>query len=40
MIAIGERVPALALPDDRGGTWRLEAERDRPLLVVFHRHFY
>jgi peroxiredoxin len=40
MTEIGERVPELELRDDRGDPWRLDAERDRPLLLIFHRHFY
>ncbi|MEL7209641.1 MAG: hypothetical protein AAGK32_15630, partial [Actinomycetota bacterium] len=40
MTAVGEPVPALRLLDDRGDPWELAGDRDRPELIVFHRHFY
>lgn len=40
MVGVGEQVPELDLTDDRGGPWSLAADRDRPLLLVFHRHFH
>jgi hypothetical protein len=35
-----ELLPRIELADDRGRLWRLDVERDRPLLLIFHRHFY
>lgn len=40
VIGVGEHVPELALVDDRGEGWRLDAHRGEPLLLIFHRHFY
>ncbi len=35
---IGDIVSDVALPDDRGTTWRIEDHRGRPVLLIFHRH--
>jgi peroxiredoxin len=40
VVGIGDVVPGHELVDDRGETWRLDAARDRPLVLIFHRHFY
>ena len=40
MIGPGDDVPSVALVDDRGEPWRLHADRDRPLVLIIHRHFY
>ena len=40
VIDVGRQVPELELRDDRGRPWRLDADRDRPLLLILHRHFY
>jgi hypothetical protein len=40
VIGIGDDVPTVELIDDRSHRWRLDAERDRPLVLIFHRHFY
>ena len=37
---VGRRVPELELRDDSGRPWRLDADRDHPLLLILHRHFY
>ena len=35
---IGDHVSDFSLPDDRGTSWTLSAQRGRPVLLVFHRH--
>jgi peroxiredoxin len=34
----GDLVADFSLTDDRGDTWRLGDHRDRPVLLIFHRH--
>lgn len=40
MTETGRPEPDLELFDDRGEPWRLHTARDRPLVLIFHRHFY
>jgi len=37
-VRISEVAPAIDLPDDEGGRWRLSEHRGVPVLVIFHRH--
>lgn len=40
MIGPGDRMPDVVLADDRGEAWSPAGPRDRPLVLVLHRHFY
>ncbi len=36
LLAIGDKAPDFALPDDRGGTFKLSARRGRPAVLEFY----
>jgi len=36
MLAAGQKAPDFTLPDDRGGSFRLAAERGRPVVLEFY----
>lgn len=40
MIGVGDPAPDLDLIDDRDESWSVHAHRGRPVVLVFHRHFY
>jgi len=35
---VGDPAPDIDLIDADGGTWRLSAQRGRPVVLIFHRH--
>jgi len=37
---IGAPAPAIELPDVDGITWRLADQRERCIVVIFHRHIH
>ena len=37
-VGVGDPAPEVDLPDQDGNRWRLSEHRDRPVVLVFHRH--
>lgn len=37
-VKAGDLAPEIDLPDDEGGRWRLSEHRERPTVLIFHRH--
>lgn len=36
----GEQAPDIDLPMPEGGRWRLVDARERPVVLIFHRHLH
>ena len=40
MLHVGDPAPALTLTTDAGEPWSIADLAGRPVVLVFHRHFY